>query len=42
MSNDGTPYAMKVARMVWSRGKGIDNVKALPIAMKNLYFTKRR
>ena len=33
MCNDGTPYAVKVARRVWSRGKGRDNIKVLPIAI---------
>lgn len=26
---DGTPYARKLARMVWSGGKGGDNIKTL-------------
>ncbi len=29
----GTPYAMKVARTVWSRGKVGDDIKHLPIAI---------
>lgn len=33
MTNDGTPCAVKVARTVWSGGKGGDNIKALPIAI---------
>lgn len=30
---DGTPYARKLARTVWSGGKGRDNIKTLPIAI---------
>lgn len=30
---DGTPYEAKVSRTVWSRGKGGDNIKSLPIAI---------
>jgi len=30
---DRTPYEVKVSRTVWSRGKGSDNIKTLPIAM---------
>lgn len=30
---DGTPYAMKVARTVWARGKDRDNFKVLPISI---------
>lgn len=29
------PCAMKVACTVWSRGKGIDNIKALPNVILN-------
>jgi|GEM_PF-5089090 len=32
--NGGTPCAVKVARTVWSGGKGGDYLKALPIAIK--------
>lgn len=31
--NDGTRYAMKVARTVWSGGKAGDNIKSLPITI---------
>ena len=31
--NDGTRYAMKVARTVWSGGKPGDNIKGLPITI---------
>jgi len=31
---DGTPYAVKVARTVWSGGKGGDYIKPLPIAIQ--------
>ena len=31
--NDGTRYAMKVARTVWSGGKAEDNIKGLPITI---------
>ena len=31
--NDGTPYAAKVARTVWSGGKTGDDIKGLPIAI---------
>lgn len=34
---DGTPYARKLARTVWSGGKGRDNIKTLPIAILSLY-----
>ncbi len=34
MTNDGTPCAMKVACTVWSRGKGEDYIKTLPIAIE--------
>ena len=34
---DGTPYARKLARTVWSGGKGRDNIKTLPIAILPLY-----
>ena len=30
---DGAPYAMKVARTVWARGKDKDNIKVLPISI---------
>ncbi|RHH54526.1 hypothetical protein DW201_11855 [Enterococcus casseliflavus] len=30
---DGTPYAVKVARTVWSGGKSGDCIKGLPIAI---------
>lgn len=30
---DGTPYAMKVARTVWSGGKTRDYLKGLPITI---------
>lgn len=30
-SSDGAPYAVKVARTVWVRGKRGDKIKALPI-----------
>lgn len=30
---DGTPYAMKVARTVWTRGKDGDDIKVLPIGI---------
>ncbi len=33
---DGTPYARKLARTVWSGGKGRDNIKTLPIAIVSL------
>ncbi|MEY9980596.1 hypothetical protein ABH968_005594, partial [Lysinibacillus sp. RC79] len=29
----GTPYAVKVARTVWTGGKAGDNFKGLPICM---------
>ncbi len=32
---DGTPYAVKVACTVWSRGKFRDNIKELPIAIND-------
>ena len=32
-TNDGTPDAVKVARPVWSGGKGGDNIKTLPITI---------
>ena len=31
--NEGTPYARKLARTVWSGGKAGDNIKGLPIAI---------
>ncbi len=31
---DGAPCAVKVARTVWRRGKGRDNIKALPIPIE--------
>ena len=34
---DGTPYARKLARTVWSGGKGRDNIKTLPIAIIFIY-----
>ena len=34
---DGTPYARKLARTVWSGGKDGDNLKALPIAILSLH-----
>ena len=34
---DGTPYARKLARTVWSGGKGRDNIKTLPIAIVPIY-----
>lgn len=34
---DGTPYARKLARTVWSGGKGRDNIKTLPIAIVPSY-----
>lgn len=34
---DGTPYARKLARTVWSGGKGRDNIKTLPIAILFIY-----
>lgn len=34
---DGTPYARKLARTVWSGGKGRDNIKTLPIAIIFVY-----
>ena len=34
---DGTPYARKLARTVWSGGKGRDNIKTLPIAIVSSY-----
>jgi hypothetical protein len=33
MEPDGTPYAVKVARTVWSGGKAGDNIKRLPIVI---------
>lgn len=30
---DGTPYAVKAARTVWSGGKDGDNFKLLPITI---------
>ena len=35
--NDGTPYAVKIARTVWSGGKGGDNIKALPITISRSF-----
>jgi len=37
-TNDGTPDAVKVARPVWSGGKGGDNIKALPITISGKSF----
>ena len=37
-TNDGTPDAAKVARPVWSGGKGGDNIKALPITISRKSF----
>ncbi|WP_144369036.1 hypothetical protein, partial [Blautia obeum] len=34
---DGTPGAMKVARPVWSGGKGGDSFKTLPITIFPIY-----
>ena len=34
---DGTPYAMKVARTVWSRGKVGDYIKDSPIAIMKTF-----
>lgn len=31
---DGTPYEVKISCTVWSGGKGRDNFKSLPIAIK--------
>ena len=31
--DDGTPYARKLARAVWSGGKFGDNIKKLPITI---------
>ena len=31
--DDGTPYARKLARTVWSGGKARDNIKGLPITI---------
>ena len=31
--DDGTPYARKLARTVWSGGKAGDYIKGLPIAI---------
>ena len=31
--DDGTPYARKLARTVWSGGKPRDNIKGLPITI---------
>jgi len=36
LKNDGMPYAVKVARTVWSGGKGDDYFKALPITINRL------
>jgi len=33
---DGTPCAVKIAFTVWSRGKGEDNIKALPITIRSI------
>lgn len=38
---DGTPYARKLARTVWSGGKGRDNIKTLPIAILSLYQNEK-
>ncbi|MEY9978536.1 hypothetical protein ABH968_003496, partial [Lysinibacillus sp. RC79] len=32
----GTPYAVKVARTVWTGGKAGDNFKGLPICMNKV------
>lgn len=39
--NDGTRYAMKVARTVWSGGKLGDNIKGLPITIASYANCKR-
>ncbi|MDU5492768.1 MAG: flavin reductase, partial [Clostridium perfringens] len=39
---DGTPYAVKVARTVWSGGKIEDNIKDLPIAIKCFYESNNK
>lgn len=31
--DEGTPYAVKVARTVWTGGKDGDNIKLLPIGI---------
>nr|QQP61362.1 hypothetical protein [Enterococcus faecium] len=31
--DEGTPYAVKVARTVWTGGKDGDNIKLLPISI---------
>jgi len=38
---DGTPCAMKIARTVWSRGKGGDYIKTLPIAMNKVSTARK-
>lgn len=38
---DGTPYARKLARTVWSGGKGRDNIKTLPIAIILAYKNEK-
>lgn len=38
---DGTPYARKLARTVWSGGKGRDNIKTLPIAILSLHKNEK-
>ena len=38
---DGTPYARKLARTVWSGGKGRDNIKTLPIAIVSSYKNEK-
>ena len=38
---DGTPYAVKVARTVWSGGKSGDCIKGLPIAIIRRMRRKR-
>ena len=34
---DGKPYAVKVARTVWRRGKDRDNFKVLPIPINRSF-----
>lgn len=38
---DGTPYVRKLARTVWSGGKGGDNIKTLPIAIVPSYKNEK-
>jgi len=42
LSVDGTPYAVKAARMVWSGGKVEDNFKNLPIAIRQKHYKNGR